>query len=99
MSYEWSIYIRTSNFTEKFVVDIALRIFFDCTYFQATINYSMIYLNFFFFFFISAPPECDPGMLSCRQYHWNKTYCYPPHYKCDKTVDCVDGSDEENCGK
>ncbi|KAF0767414.1 low-density lipoprotein receptor-related protein 2, partial [Aphis craccivora] len=43
------------------------------------------------------PPECEPTLLPCRQYHWNKTYCYPPHYRCDVTVDCVDGSDEADC--
>ncbi|XKL63596.1 hypothetical protein PGB90_005960 [Kerria lacca] len=43
------------------------------------------------------PPECEPGQLACRQYHWNKTYCYPLHHKCDKTIDCVDGSDEDGC--
>ncbi|XP_037869964.1 low-density lipoprotein receptor-related protein 2 isoform X2 [Bombyx mori] len=43
------------------------------------------------------PPECDAGQLSCNQYVWNKTYCIPPHYRCDMHVDCVDGSDEADC--
>ncbi|VEN53550.1 unnamed protein product, partial [Callosobruchus maculatus] len=43
------------------------------------------------------PPECEPGQLTCRQYIWNKTYCFPPHYRCDMTVDCIDGSDETEC--
>ncbi|XP_066998103.2 low-density lipoprotein receptor-related protein 2 [Anabrus simplex] len=43
------------------------------------------------------PPDCEPGQLSCAQYVWNKTYCIPPHYRCDKTVDCVDGTDEADC--
>nr|CAI5824743.1 unnamed protein product [Callosobruchus analis] len=45
------------------------------------------------------PPECEPGQLTCRQYIWNKTYCFPPHYRCDMTVDCIDGSDETECSK
>nr|CAD7197742.1 unnamed protein product [Timema douglasi] len=43
------------------------------------------------------PPECEPGQLSCGQYVWNKTYCIPPHHRCDMTVDCVDGTDEAEC--
>lgn len=46
-----------------------------------------------------APPDCEPGQLTCRQYIWNKTYCIPPHYRCDMTVDCIDGSDETECSK
>lgn len=42
-------------------------------------------------------PDCEPGQLTCRQYIWNKTYCLPPHYRCDMTVDCIDGSDETEC--
>lgn len=64
--------------------------------------FSKCWINVFLFvlcFFFVAPPECDSSFLTCRQYHWNKTYCYPPHYRCDKTVDCVDGSDEDGCGK
>jgi low density lipoprotein-related protein 2 len=44
-----------------------------------------------------SPPDCEPGQLTCRQYIWNKTYCIPPHYRCDMTVDCIDGSDETEC--
>ncbi|XP_017778488.1 PREDICTED: low-density lipoprotein receptor-related protein 2 isoform X2 [Nicrophorus vespilloides] len=48
--------------------------------------------------FQSCPaPDCEPGQLTCRQYIWNKTYCIPPHYRCDMTVDCIDGSDETEC--
>ncbi|CAH1397949.1 unnamed protein product [Nezara viridula] len=42
-------------------------------------------------------PDCEPGQQSCGQYVWNKTYCIPPHYRCDMTVDCVDGTDEAEC--
>lgn len=49
--------------------------------------------------FVTAAPECDPGQLTCGQYVWNKTYCIPPFYKCDMTVDCVDGTDEAECSK
>lgn len=52
-----------------------------------------------FFVLFSAPPECEPGQITCRQYNWNKTYCMPPHYRCDRTVDCIDGSDETECSK
>ncbi|XP_060535234.1 low-density lipoprotein receptor-related protein 2 [Cylas formicarius] len=44
-----------------------------------------------------APPDCEPGQLTCRQYIFNKTYCIPPHYRCDMNVDCIDGSDESEC--
>ncbi|KAJ8924543.1 hypothetical protein NQ315_000691, partial [Exocentrus adspersus] len=44
-----------------------------------------------------SPPECESGQLTCRQYMWNKTYCIPPHYRCDRTIDCIDGSDETEC--
>lgn len=47
----------------------------------------------------SAPPECEAGQLTCGQYVWNKTYCIPPHYRCDMHVDCVDGTDEAECSK
>lgn len=50
-------------------------------------------------FVFSAPPDCEPGQITCRQYNWNKTYCMPPHYRCDRTVDCIDGSDETECSK
>ncbi|XP_023703710.1 low-density lipoprotein receptor-related protein 2 [Cryptotermes secundus] len=43
------------------------------------------------------PPDCEPGQQSCGQYMWNKTYCFPPHHRCDMTVDCVDGTDEAEC--
>ncbi|XP_046995596.1 low-density lipoprotein receptor-related protein 2 [Schistocerca americana] len=43
------------------------------------------------------PPDCEPGQLSCGQYVWNKTYCIPPHQRCDMTIDCVDGTDEAEC--
>ncbi|KAI5717758.1 hypothetical protein M8J77_010754 [Diaphorina citri] len=43
------------------------------------------------------PPECEQGQLSCEQYIWNKTYCFPQHFRCDKIVDCVDGTDEADC--
>ena len=53
----------------------------------------------FIIIFLSAPPECDAGQISCGQYVFNKTYCIPPHYRCDMTVDCVDGTDESDCSK
>ncbi|XP_043484789.1 low-density lipoprotein receptor-related protein 2 [Leptopilina heterotoma] len=43
------------------------------------------------------PPECELGQTSCGQYIFNKTYCIPPHQRCDMTVDCVDGTDEAGC--
>ncbi|KAK9880926.1 hypothetical protein WA026_013259 [Henosepilachna vigintioctopunctata] len=43
------------------------------------------------------PPECEQGQITCRQYIWNKTYCIPAHYRCDRTVDCIDGTDETEC--
>ncbi|KAL3276135.1 hypothetical protein HHI36_020854 [Cryptolaemus montrouzieri] len=43
------------------------------------------------------PPECEQGQITCRQYIWNKTYCIPPYYRCDRTVDCIDGTDETEC--
>lgn len=46
-----------------------------------------------------APPECEAGQLTCGQYVWNKTYCIPPHYRCDMHVDCVDGTDEADCSE
>lgn len=52
-----------------------------------------------FWIFFLAPPECDAGQISCGQYVFNKTYCIPPHYRCDMTVDCVDGTDESDCSK
>ncbi|XP_048506028.1 low-density lipoprotein receptor-related protein 2 isoform X2 [Athalia rosae] len=44
-----------------------------------------------------APPDCELGQISCGQYVFNKTYCIPPHQRCDMTVDCVDGTDEAEC--
>ena len=46
---------------------------------------------------ISAPPDCESGKFSCGDYKFNATYCVPPHYRCDKTYDCHDRSDEANC--
>ncbi|KAF5276464.1 hypothetical protein FQA39_LY06533 [Lamprigera yunnana] len=43
------------------------------------------------------PPDCEPGQLTCGQYVWNKTYCISSHYRCDMTIDCVDGTDEAEC--
>jgi low density lipoprotein-related protein 2 len=45
------------------------------------------------------PPDCDNGQFSCGRYEFNKTFCLPPHHKCDMIVDCVDGSDESECCK
>lgn len=50
-------------------------------------------------YLFAAPPECDAGQMSCGQYVFNKTFCIPPHYRCDMTVDCVDGTDESDCSK
>lgn len=47
----------------------------------------------------SAPPECEPNQFSCNRYQFNETYCIPPHYKCDMTQDCIDGSDESDCSE
>ncbi|XP_012271678.1 low-density lipoprotein receptor-related protein 2 [Orussus abietinus] len=43
------------------------------------------------------PPDCDVGQITCSQYIFNKTYCIPPHQRCDMKVDCVDGTDEAGC--
>ena len=46
---------------------------------------------------ISAPPDCEAGKFSCGDYKFNATYCIQPHFRCDKTYDCHDKSDESNC--
>ena len=48
---------------------------------------------------ILAPPDCEIGQITCGQYSFNKTYCIPPHQRCDMTVDCVDGTDEDGCSE
>lgn len=47
----------------------------------------------------TAPPECETPQLNCGQYVFNKTYCIPPHYRCDMIDDCEDKSDEAQCSK
>lgn len=37
----------------------------------------------------AAPPECDAGQISCGTYTFNKTYCMPPHWRCDGVKDCL----------
>lgn len=49
--------------------------------------------------YLTAPPECEGGLISCGQYTFNKTYCIPPHFRCDMTDDCEDKSDEAQCSK
>lgn len=49
--------------------------------------------------FLSAAPDCDSGQFTCSQYKFNHTSCIPPHFKCDKEVDCHDKSDEQSCSK
>ncbi|KAK2724586.1 hypothetical protein QYM36_001171, partial [Artemia franciscana] len=44
-----------------------------------------------------APPDCPAGFATCGHYTFNKTYCYPQYQRCDKVVDCADGSDEADC--
>ena len=35
------------------------------------------------------PPQCDPNQFTCGQYVFNKTYCIPLHWHCDKVcLDC-----------
>ena len=37
---------------------------------------------------------CPAGWLRCRTYD----RCVPASTRCDRNVDCLDESDEENCG-
>ena len=49
------------------------------------------------FIYVSAPPDCEAGKFSCGTYKFNSTYCIPQYYRCDKSVDCLDKSDEAGC--
>ena len=44
-----------------------------------------------------APPDCPVGSFTCSRYEFNQTYCLPQYQRCDKVVDCFDGSDEADC--
>ena len=52
-----------------------------------------------FFFYFAAPPDCPAGSFTCGRYVVNQTYCLPSYQRCDKVVDCVDGTDEADCGE
>lgn len=54
---------------------------------------------FIFFNHFAAPPDCPTGSFTCGRYVFNQTYCLPSYQRCDKVVDCVDGSDEADCGQ
>ncbi|GBN58884.1 Low-density lipoprotein receptor-related protein 2, partial [Araneus ventricosus] len=44
------------------------------------------------------PPQCNPNQFSCGHYVFNQSYCIPRYWRCDRVVDCVDGTDEgETC--
>jgi low density lipoprotein-related protein 2 len=45
-----------------------------------------------------APPDCPTGSFTCGRYVFNQTYCLPSYQRCDKVVDCIDGTDEADCG-
>lgn len=60
-------------------------------------NFLIIILSIFFIYLNLAPPECEQGQINCGQYVFNKTYCIPPHFRCDMTNDCEDKSDESQC--
>ncbi|EFX87296.1 hypothetical protein DAPPUDRAFT_44063, partial [Daphnia pulex] len=44
------------------------------------------------------PPDCPTGSFTCGRYVFNQTYCLPSYQRCDKVVDCIDGTDEADCG-
>ncbi|GIY65584.1 low-density lipoprotein receptor-related protein 2 [Caerostris extrusa] len=42
--------------------------------------------------------QCNPNQFSCGHYVFNQSYCIPRYWRCDRVVDCVDGTDEgETC--
>ena len=49
--------------------------------------------------FTMAPFDCGDGFFRCADVWHEEVRCFPKSYLCDGKPDCIDGKDEENCGK